>query len=385
MMRTLAISLAAAAVVVLPFARSGLGAPGGVPMRPIAVPNHQLPIHDLGRGHAKNHGTPPIKETQTIPFWSSSFVNDGQTFPFIMVGTDPALGPATTVIHAKIIPLRLVFRSDGQVLYDPGMAADALASPVFTPVDIGLGPLQWHELIQHISLATDPGYRVILDPEVLPAETLSVPADKGFTTFDQSTQRRVGVVTFDWSLRKAKELTQSHQISPNDLVIFLVDNVIGSLTTIQDCQGPQGCLEFAGWHEFFQTGGRGPVQPPTQVNTMVWADREDLGAALPPGVDFRSAALSHEIAEWAADPFIANIVPEWFGPFAGAANNCSNLLEVADPVENLPIGVVLPDGRLTAMTNAATLSWFAREVPSRALFGLYDLTGTLTTPSAPCP
>jgi hypothetical protein len=36
------------------------------------------------------------------------------------------------------------------------------------------------------------------------------------------------------------------------------------------------------------------------------------------------------------------------------------------------------------MTNAATLSWFARQSPSQAMFGLYDLTGLLATPSTPC-
>jgi hypothetical protein len=59
-------------------------------------------------------------------------------------------------------------------------------------------------------------------------------------------------------------------------------------------------------------------------------------------------------------------------------------MEIADPVERLPIGVPLPGGRVTAMTDAATLSWFARQTPSRGLFGLYDLTGLITAPSGPC-
>jgi hypothetical protein len=383
MMRASVASLIAV-VVVFSFVRAGVGAPRARPsVSPIAIARPPLPINARGPAPPRRQERPP-RDTQTVPWWSSTFAFEGQTYPYYMVGTDPALGPATTVVRAKIIPLRLVFRSDGQVLYDPGMAADAVASPVFTPVDVGLGPLQWHELIQQISLATDPDYRVILDPEVLPAETLNVPAAQGFTVFNPATQRRVGVVEYEWSSRKIKELIGALQISPTDLAVFLVDNTIASITTADDCRNPVGCPAYAGWHDSYLTGA-GRIEAPPQVNTLVWASWDDLGAALPPWLDFRVHPLSHEIAEWAADPFFSNIVPGWQGLFTSPFHNpCSILLEVADPVERLPLGIPLPGGRITAVTNAVTLSWFARQVPSQALFGLYDLTGTVTEPAGPC-
>jgi hypothetical protein len=317
-------------------------------------------------------------------WWQRSFTTEGQTYPYAMVGTDPAAGPVTTNVTVKIIPLRLTFDADGQVMYDPGMVSDTLASPVFTPVDVGLGPLQWHDLIQHISLAAPAGWHVRLIPQTLPTQDLTVGADQGFTVQDPVAQRRLGIVNIAWSQRKAQQLIASLHIKPTELAVFLTYNTIGSLTSAADCVSPQGCHTFAAWHDRILTGGKGPLQPPKQVNTLIWSTWRDLGAALPPGVDFASEPLSHEVIEWAADPFLANVVPQWQGVFIGASHPCQELLEAADPVEQLPIGVPLPDGRLTAMTNAVTLSWFARESPSRALFGLYDLTGTITEPSSPC-
>jgi hypothetical protein len=114
-----------------------------------------------------------------------------------------------------------------------------------------------------------------------------------------------------------------------------------------------------------------------------WSGWRDYGPALPSWVDLRGKALSHEIVEWAADPFLSNIVPPWL--LSRATAQCYPLLEDADPVEQMNIGITGPDGRVTVVTNAVTLSWFARQSPSQALFGLYDLTGQVTQPAPACP
>jgi hypothetical protein len=114
------------------------------------------------------------------------------------------------------------------------------------------------------------------------------------------------------------------------------------------------------------------------------SEQNDFGVEVPPGYDFASYGLSHEIAEWSADPFLSNIVPSW--SLAPGLNDftCSNILEVADPAEMYPIGLFLPSGVTSVLADTVTLSYFARQVPSTALGGLYDLTGLISAPSTPC-
>lgn len=47
----------------------------------------------------------------SVPTWSGSFTTAGTTYPFTMVGTDPAAGQATHV-PVEIIPLRMDFRRE---------------------------------------------------------------------------------------------------------------------------------------------------------------------------------------------------------------------------------------------------------------------------------
>jgi hypothetical protein len=78
----------------------------------------------------------------SAPTWSGSFTSGGTTYPFTMVGTDPAAGQVTHV-SVEIIPLSLDFAGSGCVLEDSGMAADLEASPLFTPTGLPTGVTQW--------------------------------------------------------------------------------------------------------------------------------------------------------------------------------------------------------------------------------------------------
>src|SRR5215510_13181911 len=68
----------------------------------------------------------------TIPFWVSPYQSGGQAYDALMVGTDPALGSATTTVPVVIVPLRMVFARDGGVLVFPGMGQELAGSPFFT-------------------------------------------------------------------------------------------------------------------------------------------------------------------------------------------------------------------------------------------------------------
>src|SRR6185369_16671858 len=70
----------------------------------------------------------------TIPTWTSSFSFNGRTFPYTMVGTDPAAGSQQTVIPTEIIPLRFVF-GEGNVLDPTAPACGGTKSPVQLVVD----------------------------------------------------------------------------------------------------------------------------------------------------------------------------------------------------------------------------------------------------------
>ena len=124
----------------------------------------------------------------------------------------------------------------------------------------------------------------------------------------------------------------------------------------------------------------------------------DYGTFLPPDFEIGADVLSHEIVEWANDPFdhnerirgqvasLFNTTPAWTSPFYAGGTVCLPVLEVADPLEGGPFLGAQPPGSSTLylLANAAFLSWFARQSPSMAYAGLYDLGGMFSTSSAGC-
>ena len=94
--------------------------------------------------------------------------------------------------------------------------------------------------------------------------------------------------------------------------------------------------------------------------------------------------MSHEVSEWANDPYVNNVVPRWDQP---NGQTCySNLLEVGDPIEALPKPWYTIKVGPTAFhpSDIAGLSWFSHANPSSEQNGLYSYHGDLTTPSTLC-
>jgi hypothetical protein len=89
--------------------------------------------------------------------------------------------------------------------------------------------------------------------------------------------------------------------------------------------------------------------------------------------------VSHEISEWAHDPFVDNTVDPWSDPIFGSSY-CSNLLETADPVEgigftlpgntylqngvSIPGGTIIPGDGNWHLQDEVFLPWFARQSPN---------------------
>ena len=108
--------------------------------------------------------------------------------------------------------------------------------------------------------------------------------------------------------------------------------------------------------------------------TWAWASWHTSDTVPPADEDI--AALSHEIAEWYNNPFVSNMVPPWETP---PAYPCNNRLEVGDPL----VGTTFADNGYH-LQDEAFLSWFARQVPSMGLGGMYSFLGTLTAPPPIC-
>ena len=66
--------------------------------------------------------------SKTVPHWTSSFTYQGVTYPFTMVGTDPATSNSETIVDVAIIPFDFVFE-DGASLDAGGKVANVLESP----------------------------------------------------------------------------------------------------------------------------------------------------------------------------------------------------------------------------------------------------------------
>ena len=310
-----------------------------------------------GKQRNRRHAT-------ALPTWSSSFTSNGNTIPYTMVGTDPALGSATTRIPVRIAPLRLTF-SDGVTLDGTDVVKEVVHSPAFKDADYRSGHTQYGDAMQRASFwkyvgTTSPNYHVLLDqPQVLPTTAIDVPADGGHSF--QTPNGPAGVVNTSFLLSLLGRLDDFYQ--PQSLLILLVKDVEGD--------------SFLGFHFSYTPPGR------TEPLTFIWTGEFTPDVITRPDLS-DSYVLSHEVTEWINDPYVDNIVPDWRDP---ASNTCfNNLLETADPVEFLPVPsfVVRTNGRDYHVTDAAGISWFAHDAPSWQLGGAYSYLGLLTTPNALC-
>jgi len=339
----------------------------------------------------------------TIPFWVSPYQSGGQAYDALMVGTDPALGSATTTVPVVIVPLRMVFARDGAVLEFPGMGEELAGSPFFTSVPYVVGTTQYLDAYRRADFwsqvaTTSPDYHTLLGtPTIVPTRTLNVPAALGHTFVVPGTNRLFGYVDGTWLSLQLKQLLGSLRIDPRALAVFLAPNAIGTLSSSDACPGPT-CFGFGGYHSALISGN--PflgAQPPQSVNTYVYADFEDLGDAVPSGLDVHLLPVSHELLEWLDDPLTFAAQPNQQDPFLGRAPGtppwtspywtlgCTSIYEVADPLADGAPFVGVPDsGHIDLFADAVFQSWFARQSPSTAFGGRYDIIGVFQGFSDSC-
>jgi hypothetical protein len=357
-------------------------------------------------------GANVLPTTRTIAHWWGSSLNpdDGITYGYGMVGADPndCSGSGCSVtIQADITPLVVNF--DGMTFDGTTVLGPTLASPVFAENDYGSTPnataagawpgypslvdgpggilsqgdrglsLQLEDATMRAQFdqvgAASP-YHLILQPNVLPTVTLNVPHNQG--VLRESPQGVIfPTLNYSWWAAQIKNLEGT--ADPTHLAVYLSNDVL--LQT-----GGGGCCVI-GFHGTRATGsgvGNGNSNGNAVVQTFAWASwvrpgtyPRVAGEPLPTDWALQDIhGLSHEISEWADDPFVNNTVEPWLTPTA-PQYGCSNILETGDPVVSIGFAMghntfeqgLLPDGNQMAdgyyhPEDEVFAPWYMRQAPN---------------------
>jgi hypothetical protein len=313
-----------------------------------------------------------------MPTWNGSFTL-GSTFPFTMIGTDPALGSKTTTVKTVIVPIIFTF-SDGTVLNPTkkvcGGKSSALTltrqSPIFQSFDFptgatNVGKSQYGDAFQRANFwanvsTTSPKYHVLLSKtgQTAPVKVV-VPSIDGFVT--PAACAPIGQIDFFWFDGTVVPGLLSH-FKPNVFPIFLNYNVF--LTEFGRC-----CI--LGYHNAvstslgMQTYSEAAFSDPGNFT----ADIEDV------------EALGHEVAEWMDDPLVNNATPPWGN--LGQVSGCQGNLEDGDALTGTVFTETGSNHFTYHLQDLTFLSFFSRATPSTSANGWYSFTGNFLTSSNLCP
>jgi len=332
-------------------------------------------------------GASPLASSSTVDHWSGMTANgvDGVTYRYNVVGADPSTN-GSAVIGVDIIPLNV--NVAGASFNGSDAVKAVLASPLFqnnsysstasatTAVggkgaggalsagNTGVQLLDATMRSQFNKVGSNATYHLVLDtPVVVDPVTIDVPDGMGILMTP-------GFITYanvdsHWFSTRIQNQLGRLQLDPTRLAIFLTDDVI-----LSDGPNPAGGFVI-GAH------GAGPATSSSNgsahgngnqpVQTFIWS------SWLTPGF-FRRAtnfavqdvySLSHEVVEWANNPFGDNTVLPWRSVTA-PQYGCSNQFETGDPVFRFgftlghnPLHERFSDGTYH-LSDEALLPWFMR-------------------------
>jgi len=310
-------------------------------------------------------GADVLPTTRTVPHWfgSTTDPHNSVTYGYNMAGADPnhCSGSACDVtIEVDITPINV--NVGGRTFNGTDVLAAMLASPQFALNDYGTTPaataagsfpnapalirgaggalsqldagvplqLQDATMRAQFNKTGLSNYHLRLHPNVLPAVTLDIPSNQG--TLLQSGRGVVFAdVNISWWSSHIKNLEA--KADPTHLALYLTNNVllhIGQDVTNCCVIGYHGTKASGTGNGSANSNGNAPVQ------TFAWASYISPGIYARPngGTDWALQDIhpvSHEIAEWADDPFVNNWVEPWLTPTA-PQYGCTNVLETGDPV-----------------------------------------------------
>jgi len=318
----------------------------------------------------------------TVPYWSNSFTFGGVTYPYIMVGTNPATGGSST-IPTEIIPLSFTL-STGQTLDGSSKLNLTVASPIFQNAGFSSGMTQFGDAMVRAQWwktgGSSAGYHVLLgQPTILSTEHINVPQNQGVFVRGRRTGAPIGLIDINWFSAQLTQLLGQRHISSTTMPIFLTYNIF---LYIGDNLSNCCVLGYHGAQNGVARGGSQNGNGSQQIQTFIFASYSDpgiFGASVIQDIN----GLSHEVAEWLSDPFTNNIVPNW--SVAGEPQyGCSNILEEGDPLVGVGYNLTL-NGTTYHPQDIPFFSWFAHEPsPTRAINGVWDYAGVFTTPATLC-
>jgi len=386
------------AILSLPLSATGSSTPVAEPQ---VISDDQLNALSVTMG-----GAQPLPTDRTVAHWFGSTLNpsNGVIYGYNMVGADPnncSGADCDVTIEADITPL--IINIDGLTFDGNDVLAATLASPQFANNDYGTTPFATNDatfltrgaggLLSQLDAGNQlqlqdatmraqfnkigsSNYHVRLHPNVLPAVTINVPNNQGVLL-----QSGRGVIFADvdigWWAAQIKNLTNS--ADPTHLPVYLTNSVLLYFgNDIFNCCviGFHGAHAVSGASKGYgKTNGNAPIQ------TFAWASYLTPGIYARPNGGIAWAlqdihALSHEIAEWADDPFVNNKVEPWLTPTA-PQYGCTGVLETGDPVVGIgfakgtnnylqgpnPNGTQSADG-FYHPEDEVFLPWFMRTAPN---------------------
>jgi hypothetical protein len=384
---------------------SGVSAQRGTPT---LVDDSQLQLSFTTMGGVG--GASVLPTTRTIPHWWGSTLDpqDGITYGYNMVGADPntCVGAACDVtVEVDVTPIDL--NIDGMTFRGSDVLDATLASPQFAPNDYGFTPYVTTDpwglaerspggvlsqedagiplQMQDASMRAQFGktgaspYHLRLHPNVLPTVTIDVPPGEGFLFRSGRGVLFAGVV-ITWFGATLQHLNTT--ADPTHLALYLTDDTVAGTS-----HGRFPCWCIGGFHGVLaappnagigsaHSNGNAPVQ------TFAWTSYFSPGLfARPDGGRYWPLqdinALTHEISEWANDPFVSNIL-ELTPVIPGFPQyGCSGYLETGDPAGSgsFALGTNTfrqgpnPNGSQSAdgyyhPEDVVTLPWFLRLGPN---------------------
>jgi hypothetical protein len=333
--------------------------PGKTPIQSLKSTAHS---GGIGGNAAAPSAIPGIR---SVPNWAGSVVHDGKVYPYFMVGTHPATGIPSRV-DVNLIPVRIVM-GNGETFDGARNVESSLASPVFGNFDYRTGNGQFVDAVQRATFwnampADKHVWHLRMRPKVHDKTVLRVPDDFGAILQLRSGQR-LAVVDFNYILYSL-EVMMADRADFGAFDLVLLHNVVLA-NNIADL----GTCCTIGFHTFTNEFRDGQLE-----NVKTWGFASWLDEGIFRNTNIADiASLSHELSEWANDPFVGNAVPPWS---ISGRPPCSPLLEVADPLVGVSTPVTSPDNRFTYHPQTvALLQWFARASPSDAIDDAYSFPG----------
>jgi hypothetical protein len=330
---------------------------------------------------------------QTIPLSQYTFTasKDGQSYSGVLVGTSPFANRLTAAaINAVVVPLKVTI---GSAVFDPS-APDSCDSNVsaltrfhqsplandvadLTMNGVDLGNVQfinglrraefWTTIKGSTAYQNEMNY-TFANPYELTADVVGT---HGTTAGDGCAQ--VGILSTGWldgilQGTVIPALANSHVVSPNAVVLFLLRNTVQS-----DLDPPalSSCC-ILGYHSAVGT----PIQT---YGTIDWETAGNFT-----GTSDVSIA-SHEIGEWMDDPLANNGTPQWGA--VGQVPDCQNNWEVGDPLSGTLMPPITMNGKQYQMQELGFFSWYFNKStdPSVGAGGKFSSNGAFLGPAKICP